>query len=227
MFIYGIIILFVGGTLFVAAAAIPIYLHRRFELPYALLSVGVLTYILSLIAQYVSVRFLDSGLLGILPVGALALGLLAGFTEEFARLFGFQYLARSTVTRPQALMIGAGHGITETIYAGFLAVGLGLSLLGYGNDRPDDLAALLSGAVAESLNGILPVVMHMALSWVVLQIFLRGQLYWLFYAVFFHAVAEIMAILLGPEHMWMVVGWRTLITLLSMIMIIRLRQPQL
>jgi uncharacterized membrane protein YhfC len=225
MFFYGIIILLVGLALLAAAAVITIYLHRRFDQPYALLSVGILTYILALIAQYVLLGILDRALLGILPVGALAVGLLAGFTEEFARLFGFQVLARSTTTRPQALMIGAGHGFTLTIYAAILAVGLGVSLLGYGSDRPDDFGTLLSGALAEALNGILPVVMHMALSWIVLQVFLRGQLYWLFLAIFVHAVAEIMAILLGPDHAWMVVIWRMMIALISLIVIIRLDSP--
>lgn len=225
MFFYGVMILLAGTALLVTAAVIPIHLHRRFGLPYALLSVGILTYILSLLAQYVLLGLMDRALLGILPVGALTLGLLAGFTEESARLFGFQFLARSTVTRPQALMIGAGHGFVETVYAGILAAGLGLSLLGYGSERPDDLSALLSGAVADSLNGILPVIMHMALSWTVLQIFLRGQLYWLFLAVFFHAIAEIMAVLLVDQS-WMVVGWRMLIALISLIIIIRVRPPQ-
>jgi uncharacterized membrane protein YhfC len=226
MLFHGIMILLAGLILLAAAAAIPIYLHRRFDLPYALLSVGILTYIFSLIVQYGLLSILDRALLGILPIGALTIGLLAGFTEEFARLFGFQYLARSTVTRPQALMIGVGHGFTETIYAGILAAGLGLSLLGYGNDRSDDLNVLVSGVLADSLNGILPIAMHMALSWIVLQVFLRGQLYWLFLAIFFHATAEIMAILLGPDHAWLVVGWRALVALLSLIVIVRLRSLQ-
>jgi uncharacterized membrane protein YhfC len=100
-----------------------------------------------------------------------------------------------------------------------------MSLFGYGSDRPDDLGAITSGALAEALNGILPILMHMALSWLVLQVFLRGQLFWLFLAIFFHAQAETMAALLGPGDAWAVVIWRTLIALISLLILNRLR-PQ-
>ncbi|HEX3052492.1 MAG TPA: YhfC family glutamic-type intramembrane protease, partial [Aggregatilineaceae bacterium] len=182
-----------------SATLLAIRLHRHNALPYALLTVGIITYIVALLVQVLLLRALRSPLLAILPVGALTVGLLAGFTEELARFFGYQYLARSAETKPQALMIGLGHGFSETIYTGLLALGLGISLLGYGAERPDDLGALLSGAVAEAAHGLLPIAMHMALSWLVLQVFLRGQIYWLFLAIFFHSLVEITAVLLGPN----------------------------
>lgn len=222
MLIYGIIILLVGITLLGSAIGVAVGLHRRLRVPYALLSVGMITYIGALLVQVLLLRLLDSGWLGILPIGALTIGVVAGFVEETARLIGYQFLARSTVTRGQALMIGAGHGLIETIYPGALAIGLGLKLLGYESERPDDLAALLSGALAEALNGLLPLVMHMALAWIVLQTFLRGALGWLFVAIFCHAVVEIMAALLGPPDTWAVVVWRGLVALLGLLVIARL-----
>jgi len=225
MFAYGIIILLVGiallgGVLFIVTA-----LHRRFGAPYALLTVGIITYVLSLIVQIAMLQIIDRALLSILPVGALALGLTAGFSEETARLLGYQYLARGAATKAQALMIGAGHGISETVYTALVAAALGLSLMGYDTTRPDDLAALVSGALAEACNGLLPIVMHMALSWIVLQAFLRGELYWLFVAIFAHAVTEIMAALLGPSDAWIVVAWRALIAIISLVVMTRLTPP--
>lgn len=225
MALYGIVILLVGISLLGAAGALAAGLHRRFGLPYALLTVGVLTFTGALMVQALALTLIDRALLSILPVGALTLGLLAGFVEETARLLGYQFLARGTVTRPQALMIGLGHGSVGMIYTGVLAVGLGLSLLGNGAGHPDDLGALLSGALAEALNGTLPLAMHMALSWIVLQVFLRGQIGWLFAAIFLHAVAEIMAALLGPAEAWPVAVWRGLVALASLLIIIRLGPP--
>jgi uncharacterized membrane protein YhfC len=226
MFLYGIVILLVGISLFSGATMIAVWLHRRFSQPYALLTVGILTYILSLLVQFVLLQMFDRALLEILPIGALILGLLAGFTEETARLLGYQYLARSAVTKPQSLMIGVGHGFSETVYTGLLAAGLGLSLLGYGTDPPDDVAAVLSGALAEACNAMLPILMHMALSWLVLQVFLRGEMGWLFVAISIHAVAEIMAVLLGPNDDWAVVVWRALVALIGLAVIAWLRPPK-
>lgn len=223
---YGIVLLLVGCGLFAAAAATAIWLHRRYHLPYALLTVGIITYSGSLLVQVALLQLLDRALLGILPVGALALGVTAGFSEEIARLLGFQYLARSTVTRPQALMIGAGHGFTEAVYTGLVAIGLGLSVLADGTSPGDDLGAIAGGAIAESLNALLPVALHMALSWLVLQVFLRGQLFWLFIAIFAHGTTEITATLLGPADAWAVVLWRALVALISASVIVRLRAPE-
>ena len=87
--------------------------------------------------------------------------------------------------------------------------------------------ASTGGTLAEALNGALPVIMHMALSWLVLQAFLRGELYWLFVAIFVHAVVEIMATLLGPNDAWIVVAWRVLVAVGSMAAIVRVRGPGL
>lgn len=225
MALYGIIILLVGISLLGTVGALAAWLHRRFGLPHALLTVGILTFIGALMVRALALALIDRALLGILPIGALAFGVLAGFVDETARLLGFQFLARSTVTRPQALMIGLGHGSVGAIYTGVLAIGLGTSLLGAGAERPDDLGALLSGALAEALNGTLPLVMHMALSWIVLQVFLRGQIGWLFGAIFLHAAAEIMAALLGPADAWQVAAWRGLVALVSLLIILRLGPP--
>jgi uncharacterized membrane protein YhfC len=225
MFVYGVVIFAVGLSLFAATLVATSWLHRHYRVPYALLTVGVMTYVGAMVAQMLLLRLVDRALLGVLPIGALAVGLAAGFSEETARLLGFQYLARSTVTRPQALMIGAGHAFTETVYTALVAVSIGLSLIAESADPADDLGAVLSGAVAEAFNGLLPVLMSMALSWVVLQALLRGQLYWLFVAIFCHAVVELTAALLGPSDSWAVVLWRGIVAVLSLIALVRIKPP--
>lgn len=225
MLFYALLMLLVGLILWLSMAGLAVRFHRRWGLPYALLTVGIITYIGALLVQVLLLRVIDPALMGILPLRALALGLLAGFVEETARLLGYQYLARTSATRPQALMIGLGHGFSEPIYTGLLAAGLGLSLLGYGGDKPDDTLGAVSSALAETLNGALPVIMHLALSWMVLQVFLRGELYWLFVAIFIHASSEMMAILLGPNDQWGAVIWRVIVALVSLLILVRLRAP--
>lgn len=218
-----LLVLGVGISLWGGAIGLVIGLHRRSGVPYALLTVGAITGIGSLLVQVIVLQTIDRALLNILPLGALVAGLAAGFCEEIARFLGYHYLAPAAVTRGQALMIGAGHGLVVTLYTALMAVGLGLSLLGTDTARPDDPAALVSGALAEALNGLLPLLMHLALSWLVLQAFLRGQWFWLFGAIFFHTVAEIMAALLGPADAWSVVIWRLIVALFSLMIITRLR----
>lgn len=225
MQLVGIAILLVGSALPGAVSAIATALHRRYALPYALLTVGIITYSGAWFARVALLQVWDRALLGILPVGALLTGITVGFTEEIARLLGFQVLARSTVTRPQALMIGLGHALPWAIYTALIVTGTGLSMIGGAPDEPDDLTVMLSDALAGSLNALLPVIMHMALSWLVLQVFLRGELYWLFVAIFLHTTVAIMARLLGSSESWAVAGWYALVALLSLGPIFRLRGP--
>lgn len=225
MLFYGILVLAVGVGLLATTAALARALHRRHGTPYALLTVGVITYTGALAVQYVVLSTFGGPLLDLLAVRAVVFGLLAGFSEETARLLGYQYLARGAVTRPQALMIGLGHGAVETIYTGLLAAGLGLSLLGYGAGRPGDPGALVSGALAEALAGVLPLAFHAALSWLVLQVFLRGESGWLFGAIFLHAASEIMVVLLGPDAGWALTAWRALVALIGLLIVVRLQPP--
>ena len=122
---YGLIIVLAGGGLLVWAAALPAWLHRRYTVPYPLLTVGIITYIVALGLQVTLLRGIDRALLGILPVGALTMGVLIGFSEETLRALGYQVLAPGAVTRPQALMIGAGHGLTATVYTALIAISVG------------------------------------------------------------------------------------------------------
>ena len=225
MALYGLVTVITGVGLLGGAIALVAWLHWRYGVPYALLTVGTITYLAALLVQLAAVQVLDRALLGILPVGALLLGIVVGFSEETARAFGYQWLAPGAVSRPQALMIGAGHGLTPAIYTALVAFNVGLSALAEGAGQELDLTSV-SRTTAEALNSLLPVLMHMALSWLVLQAFLQGQVAWVFAAIFLHTVVEITATLLGPPQSWGVVGWRGLVAL-SSIRLIRRVGPRL
>lgn len=223
--VYGILLLVVGAGLLAASVAVARAIHRRWGTPYALLTVGIITYTAALVVQYVALQALGGGMMNILAIRAVALGALAGFSEEIARLLGYQYLARSAVTRAQALMVGLGHGAVETIYTGIVGLGLGVSMLGYGAAPPDDPGALIGGALAELVGGVLVLALHMALSWLVLQVFLRGEIGWLFGAIALHAASEIMIVLLGPDAGWAATLWRAIVAVIGIAIMIGVRQP--
>jgi len=224
--LYGLVTLLVGAGLLIAALALVSGLHRHARVPYALLTVGMITCLGALLTQLLAVRLLDRALLGILPVGAVVLGIVAGFSEETARALGYQWLARNAVSRAQALMIGVGHGLVPVLYTALIALNVGLSALA--EAEPGQALALtdVSRTLAEALNSLLPLAMHMALSWLVLQAFLRGEIGWIFVAIFIHATIEIGANLFGPPHSWAVVGWRALVALGSLALIRHLAAPQ-
>jgi uncharacterized membrane protein YhfC len=223
--LYGLATLLIGAGLLIAVLALLKTLHRRANTPYALLTVGMITYLGALLTQLLAVRLLDRALLGILPVGAVILGLVTGFSEEIARAFGYQWLARGVFRRPQALMIGAGHGLVPLLYTALIALNVGLSALA--EAEPGQTLALtdVSRTLAEALNSLLPLVMHMALSWLVLQAFLRGEIGWIFAAIFVHSTVEIGANLFGPPHSWAVVIWRGLVALGSLALLRTLPPP--
>ncbi|GAB4431384.1 MAG: hypothetical protein Kow00106_25590 [Anaerolineae bacterium] len=226
MALYGLATLLVGAGLLIAALVLVSGLHRHVRVPYALLTVGMITYLGALLIQLLAVRLLNRALLGVLPVGAVVLGIVAGFSEETARALGYQWLARSAVSRAQALMIGAGHGLVPMLYTALIALNVGLSALA--EAEPGQALALtdMSRTLAEALNSLLPLAMHMALSWLVLQAFLRGEIGWIFAAIFIHSTVEIGANLFGPPHSWAVAGWRALVALGSLALIRHLAAPQ-
>lgn len=222
MALYGLLAMITGVGLLISALTLVVWLQRRYRVPYALLTVGTITYLAALLTQLIILRAIPGDLLSILPLGALALGVLVSFSEETARACGYQWLAPGAASRPQALMIGAGHGLVPTLYTALLALNVGLSALASPPAQPSLTLADVSRTLAEALNSLLPVIMHMALSWVVLQAFLRGELGWVFAAIFVHALVEITATLLGPPQTWSVVVWRGLVALASAALIHRI-----
>lgn len=161
------------------------WLHRRYDVPPVLMSVGAITFVGAFVTQTILLTLLPTGLLSIPLTSGVAVGLIVGFTEIIAIFVGFQYLAKSTVTRPQAAMIGVGHAILPIA---FVALTLTLSIIGQiGEGTLDDSAG--TEIIAEPIVTLAPLAMHIAISWVVLQTFLRNEAKWLFLAVFAVALA--------------------------------------
>jgi uncharacterized membrane protein YhfC len=123
-----------------------------------------------------------------LLVDAVILGLAAGVCEEGARYVGYRYLAPGARRWEQGVMLGIGHGGTEAIVLGLIAALAAVRIMAGapGPAEPGSPLAPLLGAVER----LFAITNHLALSVMVLQVFVRRSLLWLAAAVGWHAVLD-------------------------------------
>jgi uncharacterized membrane protein YhfC len=230
--------------------AVAIFIRRKTNAPWRLFFIGAVTFIL---AQLFHIPFnwvvLRSGLIptdttawGSLLVYALFLGLSAGVFEEGARYLSYRYWARDARTWSRGLMLGAGHGGIEAILLGLLAGINFIGLLFITRNKP-----LLSGIPADQLGAIdavlttinttpwyglllgavervFAIITHLALSVLVLQVFLRRSILWLFLAIGYHTLFNMVAVIgvvrWGPYTTELLLA---ALALISLIIIFQLR----
>lgn len=184
-------------------------LKRRYQIPYALGSVGLLTASGAFIAQTLMTLLVQGPLLDTPFFGALMLALIIGFTDGLARFWGYYAIARSATNRPQAVMIGLGHGLPLLWYQ-TLVVALG------GKVVWPELIILLAQ---------LPV--HLALSWVVLQTFVRNEVGWVFQAIVMSGLAygtDAYIANTASSHTPLLVWW-VLLAGIGLVLLILVRPP--
>lgn len=146
--------------------------------------------------------------------------LTAGLFEEVGRWVGYRWLIRDGErTWPVGVMYGLGHAGLESmlLVAGLSVVSLiGLLSLSAANlaQLPDDrraaVAAQLTALAAQpgwfpllgAWERACTIVIHVGLSVTVLQVFRQGSIVWLWLAVAFHTLTDLVAaalpVLLGP-----------------------------
>jgi uncharacterized membrane protein YhfC len=228
------------------------WLARRYRVGWGLFGVGVAAFVGSQIVHIPFNLLVErtgwlpdpaQGFAGLLIVAAF-LGLSSGFFEESARYVVYRWWARDARTWSQGMMLGAGHGGIESILLGLL---LAINVVALAGVRAGHFVSLFPGeqldivqAQADALFtgpaylGILPaveralaIVLHLSLSLLVLQLFVRNQRRWWFYAVGWHALVNaavwsvaVRSSALVPEIVL------ALLTIVSVLIILRLR-PQL
>lgn len=141
------------------------------------------------------------------------LSLTAGLAEEIGRYVGYRWLMRrEEKTWPKAIMYGVGHGGLESmlLVGGLVLLGL-INLLALSATNvdalpisPEQRAQLLQQiAAVRAQPDWLPLVgawervwsiaFHVAMSVVVLQVFRRGSMRWLYLAIAAHALVDFVA----------------------------------
>lgn len=231
-----------------------IFLSRRFNLGWRLWWIGGATFILSQVG-HIPFNILVGQLFntGVLPAPpqqyallfqSVFLGLSAGFWEEGARYAAYRWWAKDARFWSRGLMMGAGHGGIEAIVLGILVLITYYAMIAI---RNMDLSTLVpaeqlelaqfqvtaywSAAWYATLLGALErafsVTVQLALSILVLQVFTRSRLFWLWIAIGWHALVDAVAVysaaILGMYVTELIIA---VFALASLAFIFMLRQPE-
>lgn len=232
---------------------VAIVIYRKTGAGWRLFFIGAVTFILSQVLHipfnFVIERtgWLPSDLTPWINLLAFAAfyGLSAGVFEEVARYLTYRFWAKDARSWSRGMMLGAGHGGVEAILLGLLLLVNNLTLLYTAGSEtlmsaiPADQQATFTSMAAmmhampwyEVLIGaverLFTLVAHLALSVMVLQVFLRRSIRWLFLAIGYHAFLNATALVVAQR--WGIYASEAalgLITLLSLFIIFRLRTPE-
>lgn len=231
-----------------------IVLTRKFSLSWRLYGIGAATFVLSQVVHLplnaALTLLFQKGVLPAppaawkLPFNAVVLGLTAGLCEEVARYCVYRWWAKDARSWRKGMLFGAGHGGIEAILLGALVLWAFIQMiitrsLDLSTIVPAEQLDLAQRQVAAfwgakwyaPLIGVferaftLPV--HVGLSLIVLQVFTRKQLRWLWLAIGWHALIDALAVavtstwgIYAAEAVVFVVGC------LSLGLIWRLYQPE-
>ncbi len=232
---------------------VAIFIRRRTGAPWRLFFIGAVTFIASqvlhipfnFVVQRSGLLPSDTTLMTNLLVYAAFLGLSAGVFEETARYLTYRFWAKDARSWSRGLMLGAGHGGIEAILVGALAAVNFVALLAAVNNEtamnalPADQRSMVTSALAQIMDApagtlllgaverVFAIAAHLAMSLLVLQVFLRRNIAWLFASIGFHTLLNMVAVIaasrLNPFATEGIIG---LFALLALVIIFRLRTPE-
>ena len=204
---------------------LPIILARfiaaRRGATWSLFGIGAVTFVVSQIGhipfnwlalQKWELVSTDTSTFANLIIYALFLGLSAAVFEEGARYLTYRFWAKGARSWGQGLMLGAGHGGIEAILlglSGLINVGA-LALIQRGMFvqviTPEQMP-LVQEQIATVFSTPLPIILlgaaerlfalcaHLAMSLLVMQVFMRGQIRWLWVSILWHTLLNAVAVL--------------------------------
>lgn len=232
-----------------------VYLTKKFNLGWRFFWIGGALFIISQVLHipfnFILDRLFESGFLPPPPeqyqlaVSAILLGLSAGLFEEITRYAGLRWWAKEARSWSKGLLFGAGWGGMEAII--FYVVVLLLNYIVMLFLRTADLSTMLSpeqmiplqqgldlfwgvawyDSLLGALERILVLPIQIALTIIVLQVFLRGQSRWLWLAIGWHALLNAMVVLSVRQWgAYITEGVVAVFTLVSIAMIFLLRTEE-
>ena len=229
------------------------FIAARRSVSWSLFGIGAVTFVVSqighipfnwLILERWELVPTDTAVLSSLIIYALFLGLSAGVFEEGARYLTYRFWAKDARTWGKGLMLGAGHGGIEAILLallGILTVGQ-LALIDQGwfaavitaEQRPliDAIITrtfsspwhLILWGAAERLFALCA---HLAMSLLVMQVFVRGQIRWLLASILWHTLLNATAVVaITSWNAYVTEALLALFALLSVVIIFGLHTPE-
>ena len=178
-------------------------LIKKLGLSWRIFLVGVLFFVISQLMEIPIAAGLigvDLGLKGKPILGALIAGLTAGIFEELSRYLGLRFNRTMTKNRTWsgALLYGAGHGGAESILIGLGIIALIIFSLFLPDLLPPELIVDGTGTwyayLFSGLERIFAIALHISLAVLVLQVFVRKRISFLFLAMFYHALVDFTAL---------------------------------
>jgi uncharacterized membrane protein YhfC len=186
------------------------FLARRYGVGWTLFGWGAVTFVGSQVvhlpllqALTLALRDVDAPALraNALLINAVILGVAAGVCEEGARWLGYRYLVPGARSWEKGLMLGAGHGGIEAILLGVLTGAATLHMTTATAPMPD-VSAIPASPFTPLLGAterVFALACHLALSVMVLQVFLRRSRRWLLAAVGGHAALDGASVYFAPK----------------------------
>ena len=244
-----------NGLLMIAMPlGLAIFFARRWKLGWRVWWIGFATFILSQMGHIpfnaLVSRWLNAtGMVYWPPLAqaifsAVFLGLSAGVFEEGARYLVLRYWARDARSWRKGILFGAGHGGSEAIIFG------GLALLGFVNmliARSMDLATLVPAdqlALAQqqvaaywsapwyatllgAVERVFAIACHVFMATLVMRAFTHRKIGWLFAAIGFHALLDAVAVFCQPYvSAYVLEAIVGVFAVLSILLTLRLRDPE-
>jgi len=217
-----------NGLLMVAAGVgAGILFTEKFHLSWRYFLIGAATFILSQVAHLPFNQFILNPMLQKFAPGAnstdlsllvyaLAFGLSAGIFESLFRYGTLRWWAKDARTWEKGVLIGAGHGGIEAAILGGLVL---LTFFQMSALRGTDLSQIIPSeqlALAQqqvqaywslpplmpllgALERFLTIPVHLALTVLVMQVFIRGQHRWLLAAIGLHSFLDAAAVFISGK----------------------------
>lgn len=200
-----------------------IYLTRKYKLGWRLYWIGAALFIIAQVFHIpfnlLVDRLFRNGVLPSVPeeyqllFSAVFLGLSAALFEEITRYFGFRWWAKDARSWAKGLLFGSGWGGMEAVL--FFAIPLLLNYVIFLALRTQDLSGMvpseqlaplqeglkifwgvawydsLLGAIERTL--VIPI--QIVFTILVLQVFIRRQIRWLWFAIILHALLDAVVVI--------------------------------
>lgn len=230
------------------------FIHRQRHIRWGLYLIGMAGFVLSQLF-HIPFNWLISGPFDLLPSDVTNLinlivlssfyGLSAGVFEEIMRYLLYRFWAKEARSWGRGLMYGAGWGGIESMILGVLvlinAVVLGAMSQGF---LLDSVPVAQQGLLTEqiqvmvnmpwyegmmgSLERVFAITLHLSLSLMVLQVFTRKKLGWLWLAIAWHTAVDATAVFvqLRWENVYLTEAVVGLYALISLGIVFWLRQPE-
>ena len=244
-----------NGFLMIAMpVGLAFYLTKRWKLGGRIWWIGAATFVLSQVGHipfnWIASKLLNqTGIVAWNPTAQLIfnaffLGLSAGIFEEGARYLVMRWWAKETRFWRKGVLFGAGHGGAEAIILGVITMYAFFQLAAIRNADlsklvPANLLALAQQQVQVywsmtwymsmlgALERFFTIPIQIAMALMVMQVFTRKNIVWLFAAIGYHALVDGVAVVgqkfLIPLGLEGVVG---IFAILSLVIIFMLRQPE-